>query len=59
MITKLSSSRKRSSDIIDADILIERLKKARALNRGFNSLGITEYKWRSFTIAKDRLTGKF
>ena len=59
MTMKTFSSRKKGLDIIDAEVLIERLKKARALNRGFDSIGLTQYKWRSFLITRERAAGKF
>ncbi|MEA3305509.1 MAG: hypothetical protein U9R52_01690 [Candidatus Omnitrophota bacterium] len=39
-----------STEMLDVDTLIERLKKLRALNREPEKIGLTEYTWHSFTI---------
>ena len=39
-------------EVLDLAVLIERLKKLRALNKGPDSIGLTQYTWRSFSIDK-------
>jgi len=39
-------------EILDFDTVIERLKKLRALNKGPEKIGLTQYTWRSFSINK-------
>lgn len=58
MTIKFISSRKKDADIINADILIERLKKARALNRGLDAIGISCFKCRSFVVGKNSSSGR-
>ncbi len=39
-------------EILNLDVLIERLKRLRALNKGPDKIGLTQYTWRSFSINK-------
>ena len=39
-------------EILNLDVLIERLKKLRALNKKPDRIGLTQYTWRSFSINK-------
>ena len=41
-------------EIVNVDVLIERLRRLRALNRKPDKIGLTEYTWRSFSIDKTR-----
>ena len=37
-------------ETLDLTVLVERLKRLRALNRKPEKIGLTEYTWRSFSI---------
>ena len=39
-------------EVFDLAVLIERLKRLRALNREPDKIGLTQYTWRSFSIDK-------
>lgn len=39
-------------EILNLDVLVERLKKLRALNKKPDKIGLTQYTWRSFSINK-------
>lgn len=56
MVVKSIVSRDRNGidEILNLDVLIERLKKLRALNEGPDKIGLTQYTWRSFSINKTR-----
>ncbi len=56
MVIKSIISRDRSGidEVLNLDVLIERLKKLRALNKGPDKIGLTQYTWRSFSINKTR-----
>ena len=41
-------------EILNLDVLIERLKRLRALNKGPEKIGLTQYTWHSFSINKTR-----
>lgn len=41
-------------EILDLAVLIERLKRLRALNKEPDRIGLTQYTWRSFSIDKAR-----
>ncbi len=41
-------------EILNLDVLIERLKKLRALNKSPDRIGLTQYTWHSFSINKTR-----
>jgi hypothetical protein len=41
-------------EVFDLAVLIERLKRLRALNKGPGRIGLTQYKWRSLSIDKTR-----
>ncbi len=59
MTIRLLSSKKKESDIINADVLIERLKKARALNRGLEAICLSHFKCRNFLVSKNGSSGRF
>ena len=44
-----------TDEILDLAVLIERLKRLRALNKEPDSIGLTQYKWRSFSIDKAKM----
>ena len=39
-------------EVLDLPVLIERLKRLRALNKEPDKIGLTQYRWRSFSIDK-------
>ena len=39
-------------EVLDLPVLIERLKRLRALNKEPEKIGLTQYRWRSFSIDK-------
>ena len=39
---------------LELNVLVERLKRLRALNRPSDTIGLTQYRWRSFSIDKTR-----
>lgn len=39
-------------EVLDLPVLIERLKRLRALNKEPEEIGLTQYRWRSFSINK-------
>ena len=41
-----------TGEVLDLAVLIERLKKLRALNREPDKIGLTQYTWHSFSIGK-------
>lgn len=41
-------------EVLELGVLIERLKRLRALNRDPDTIGLTQYKWRSFSIDKTK-----
>ncbi|MBL7070702.1 MAG: hypothetical protein ISS26_00810 [Candidatus Omnitrophica bacterium] len=43
-----------TDELIEMSVLIERLKRLRALNREPENIGLTQYRWRSFSIDKAR-----
>jgi len=48
----MTQNRDGIDDILNLDVLIERLKKLRALNKKPDRIGLTQYRWRSFSISK-------
>ena len=56
MVIKSIVSRDRNGidEVLDLDVLIERLKKLRALNKSPDKIGLTQYTWHSFSINKTR-----
>jgi len=40
------------NEILKLAVLVERLKRLRALNREPERIGLTQYRWRSFSIDK-------
>lgn len=40
------------NEMLDLAVLVERLKRLRALNRRPEKIGLTQYTWRSFSIDK-------
>jgi len=50
----LAHDRNGADEILELDVLIERLKRLRALNKKPNRIGLTQYTWRSFSIDKTR-----
>ena len=56
MVVKSMISRERNGieEVLGLDVLIERLKRLRALNKKPDRIGLTEYTWRSFSIDKTR-----
>ena len=43
-----------TDEILKLDVLIERLKRLRALNKEPDKIGLTQYTWHSFSIGKTR-----
>jgi len=41
-------------EVLELAVLVERLKRLRALNKDPESIGLTQYKWRSFSIDKTK-----
>lgn len=56
MVTRsvIAHYRDDSDEVLDIAVLIERLKKLRALNKDPDRIGLTRYTWRSFSIDKAR-----
>jgi len=54
MITKnmISNYKKDTFDFLDRGTLIERIRRIRALNASPSDIGITQYSWKTFVIAK-------
>lgn len=50
----VTHSKDDGNEVLDLSVLIERLKRLRALNREPDKIGLTQYRWRSFTIDKTR-----
>lgn len=51
----LYQSRGGIDELVNLDAIVERLKRLRAMNRPSDSIGITQYRWRSFSIDKPRI----
>ena len=41
-------------EVFDLAVLVERLKRLRALNKEPDQIGLTQYTWRSFSIDKTK-----
>jgi hypothetical protein len=39
-------------ELLDLNVIIERLKRLRALNKEPDKIGLMQYRWRSFSIDK-------
>lgn len=50
----VSHNRNNVDEVLDLAVLIERLKRLRALNKGPDKIGLTQYTWHSFSINKMR-----
>jgi len=50
----VTNEKESANDLLDVTVLIERLKRLRALNKEPDKIGLTQYRWRSFSIAKVR-----
>ena len=50
----LSRGKHNMDQVIDVSVVIERLKRLRALNKDPEQMGITQYTWRSFSIDRHR-----
>jgi hypothetical protein len=50
--TASSSGKIEFHELVSVDTLVERLKRLRALNRGPDRIGLTQYTWRTFSIDK-------
>lgn len=48
----LSHNKGDVNEMLGLDVVIERLKRLRALNREPDKIGLTQYTWRSFSIDK-------
>ena len=46
----IGNYKKDSNDLIERSTLIERLRRARALNIKPSDIGITQYTWKTFSI---------
>ena len=51
----VTHNRDDTDEILDLAVLVERLKRLRALNREPDRIGLTQYKWRSFSIDKAKM----
>ena len=56
MVTKgmLAHGKCGTDEVLKREVLIERSKRLRALNRKPDAIGLTLYTWRSFAISKKR-----
>jgi len=50
----IANNKNSIGEIVDLDVLIERLRRLRALNRKPDKIGLTQYTWHSFSIDKMR-----
>lgn len=50
----VSRNRDETDEVLDLAVLIERLRRLRALNKTPDRIGLTQYTWRSFSIDKLR-----
>lgn len=48
----VSRSKDETDEVLDLAVLIERLRRLRALNKPPDRIGLTQYTWRSFSIDK-------
>lgn len=53
-IKSIVSHRNDIDEVLDLSVLVERLKKLRALNKKPERIGLTQYTWHSFSIDKIR-----
>lgn len=50
MIRSAAGGKNEFKELVKYDTLVERLKRLRALNRGPERIGLTQYTWHSFSI---------
>ncbi|MBN1872114.1 MAG: hypothetical protein JW800_06020 [Candidatus Omnitrophica bacterium] len=50
----ISGGKDNVDQILELSVVIERLKRLRALNKNPDKIGITQYTWRSFSIDKTK-----
>ena len=48
----VSRNKDNTDEVLDFAVLVERLKRLRALNKKPDRIGLTQYTWRSFSIDK-------
>lgn len=48
----VSRNKDNTNEVLDFTVLVERLKRLRALNKKPDRIGLTQYTWRSFSIDK-------
>lgn len=51
---ELTHEKNEIEQMLDCAVLIERLKRLRAMNRKPDRIGLTQYTWHSFSIDKAR-----
>lgn len=52
MMRSAASNKNEFKELASYDVLVERLKRLRALNREPERIGLTQYTWRTFSIDK-------